>query len=137
MDKLRELVHRLHGAAVQRFNYQRLHGSSSDAEGGPEALDTSSRDSGCKERLLVVQRLIWNSGVSCMVIAALVFSLSALFVKATRGRVPVLEIAFVRSSLSWLVSAAIIRSQEVSTGGQHGPAGIVGRYLRGLICCTV
>jgi hypothetical protein len=39
-----------------------------------------------------------------MLCAAFIFSLSALFVKLTAGRVPVLQITLIRSGLSFLVS---------------------------------
>jgi hypothetical protein len=49
-------------------------------------------------------RVLWSSGTCCMLCAAFIFSLSALFVKLTAGRVPVLQITLIRSGLSFLVS---------------------------------
>ena len=42
-------------------------------------------------------RLVWNSGVFCMGIAALIQSLAALCVKLTNGRVPVFELVVSRT----------------------------------------
>ncbi|WIA15999.1 hypothetical protein OEZ85_012734 [Tetradesmus obliquus] len=44
---------------------------------------------------------------------AFIFSLSALFVKLTAGRVPVLQITLIRSGLSFLVSTGIIKSRGI------------------------
>ena len=52
----------------------------------PVLAVTCTLTQGCK------CRLVWDSGVSCMGIAAFIQSLAALFVKLTDGRVPVFEL---------------------------------------------
>lgn len=50
-------------------------------------------------------RAVWSSGVFCVLCAAFIFALTALLVKLTGGRVPVLEITLYRSAISLVVSA--------------------------------
>lgn len=50
--------------------------------------------------VLMLCRIIWDSGLTCTFLACLIFSFSGLFVKLTGGRVPVLEVCLVRSSIS-------------------------------------
>jgi len=59
-----------------------------------------------------VRSALWSSGLACVALAAFAFSVAGLCVKATAGRVPVLQIALVRSSLSWSLSVAILRAQK-------------------------
>uniref|UniRef100_A0A383VLI0 EamA domain-containing protein n=1 Tax=Tetradesmus obliquus TaxID=3088 RepID=A0A383VLI0_TETOB len=66
-----------------------------------------------KHGFAALPRLLWSSGRCCMLCAAFIFSLSALFVKLTAGRVPVLQITLIRSGLSFLVSTGIIKSRGI------------------------
>jgi hypothetical protein len=58
--------------------------------------------------LSCVQGALWSSGVACMLAAAFIFSVSILLVKLTAGRVPVLEITLVRSTISCAVSLGAV-----------------------------
>lgn len=57
---------------------------------------------------------VWSSGVFCVLCAAFIFALTALLVKLTGGRVPVLEITLYRSGISLVVSAAIIKGKGIT-----------------------
>jgi hypothetical protein len=64
--------------------------------------------------LLAGCRYLWSSGTLCVLAAALIFSVSALLVKLTGNRIPVLQITLVRSSLSWLVGVTLCWQQGIS-----------------------
>lgn len=64
--------------------------------------------------LLAACRYLWSSGTLCVLAAALIFSVSALLVKLTGNRIPVLQITLVRSSVSWLVGITLCWQQRIS-----------------------
>ncbi|KAF6266011.1 hypothetical protein COO60DRAFT_639078 [Scenedesmus sp. NREL 46B-D3] len=66
---------------------------------------------------------------------AFIFSLSALFVKLTAGRVPVLQITLIRSALSFLVSTGIIRSRGIQPmfGQRQHVSWLVARGVTGAL----
>lgn len=57
---------------------------------------------------------VWSSGLACAALAASIFSFSALQVHLTGGRVPVLQLCVLRSSLSLAVSLGAGVSAGVS-----------------------
>jgi hypothetical protein len=66
-------------------------------------------------------RAVWSSGVFCVLCAAFIFALTALLVKLTGGRVPVLEITLYRSGISLVVSAGETRITRSSSWPWLGP----------------
>lgn len=100
------------------------------------------------DALHAASRRFWDSGAACMSCASIVFSISALCVKLTGGRVAVAEITLVRSSLSLAASLALARQQRLNpmfgstsslfwlccrgiTGGRAGQAS---RVLLACVC---
>lgn len=72
-------------------------------------------------------RAVWSSGVFCVLCAAFIFALTALLVKLTGGRVPVLEITLYRSAISLVVSAgethhAQLQQQQLAIAGPPTPS---------------
>lgn len=63
--------------------------------------------------------IVWRSGAACSALAALVFSMNALFVKLLHNHIPVFEIALVRSLLSLAVCGAIARNQGIKPFWGH------------------
>lgn len=59
-------------------------------------------------------RRLWNSGLTCAFLASLIFSFSALCVKLTGGRIPVLEVCFIRSSISFGLTIVLMKSTGMS-----------------------
>lgn len=55
-----------------------------------------------------VCRRVWDSGLTCAFLSSFIFAFSSLFVKLTDGRVPVLEVCLVRSSISAALSLALM-----------------------------
>ncbi len=53
-------------------------------------------------------------GIASIAAAAAIFSIAALCVKLLHSRIPVLQITLVRSTISWLLSLTIARSQDIS-----------------------
>lgn len=77
-------------------------------------------------------RRVWDSGLTCAFLASLIFSISALCVKLTGGRIPVLEVCFVRSSLSFLLTVVLMKSTGISpVFGQRSNLRLL--FMRG--CC--
>ncbi|KAK9824648.1 hypothetical protein WJX72_012035 [[Myrmecia] bisecta] len=72
-----------------------------------------STSSAFRAKCLAQAWRVWNSGVACVAVASLIFSVSALFVKLTGNRVPVFEIVAVRSGLSWLISMVLASLNDV------------------------
>eukprot|EP00198_Chlamydomonas_reinhardtii_P012721 XP_001702058.1 predicted protein [Chlamydomonas reinhardtii] len=67
-----------------------------------------------KKQFAALTRALWDSGVACVCAAAVVFSLSAFFVKLMGHDMPVFEIVAVRSVSSFLVCAVYARAAGVS-----------------------
>ncbi len=86
-------------------------------------------------------RLLWDSGTWCLVLAAFVFAVSVLCVKLTAGRVPVLEITLIRSSLSWVISVALAKIQGMPWNGLFGSNSklgwLVARGITGALAMTM
>eukprot|EP00879_Flechtneria_rotunda_P004737 GHRR01005006.1.p1 GENE.GHRR01005006.1~~GHRR01005006.1.p1 ORF type:complete len:564 (+),score=172.35 GHRR01005006.1:243-1934(+) len=58
-------------------------------------------------------RCAWDSGNVCAALATVIFSVSGLQVKLTGGRVPVLQLCLIRSSISFFASLAIALSTRI------------------------
>ncbi|KAG2429743.1 hypothetical protein HXX76_010527 [Chlamydomonas incerta] len=72
------------------------------------------RMSALRKQVAALTRALWDSGVACVCTAAVVFSLSAFFVKLMGEDMPVFEIVAVRSVSSFLVCAAYARAAGVA-----------------------
>ncbi|WIA38341.1 hypothetical protein OEZ86_001675 [Tetradesmus obliquus] len=59
-----------------------------------------------KDLLEKARRPLWQSGILCASLACVIFSFSSLQVKLTGGRVPVLQLCIIRSSISFCTSIA-------------------------------
>lgn len=60
-----------------------------------------------------LRRRAWESGLTCAACATVIFSLSALQVKLTGGRVPVLELCVIRSSISLCTSLSLGKASKI------------------------
>lgn len=107
-----------HGAAVttaRRFA-PADGGSAGDKLALDLQLDATGNDAaaGAASPLAQLQSWVWSRGSVCILLAAFIFSLSALCVKLTAGRVPVLEITLLRSGISFAVSTGLMRARRIA-----------------------
>lgn len=79
-----------------------------------DALPVDTSFQRLRRLALRVPELVWSNGLVCNAIAALVISLSVLFVKITNGRVPVLELTLYRSGICFVISIAIMLAKRIS-----------------------
>jgi drug/metabolite transporter (DMT)-like permease len=59
-------------------------------------------------------RKLWECGIACAATSSLIFAFSALFVKLTHGRIPVLEVCVIRSSFCFILSAAAMTATKTT-----------------------
>eukprot|EP00878_Enallax_costatus_P033869 GHUV01037445.1.p1 GENE.GHUV01037445.1~~GHUV01037445.1.p1 ORF type:complete len:347 (+),score=68.22 GHUV01037445.1:413-1453(+) len=98
--------------------------------------DESEVPEGAVQRLSTqLTGLVWHNGHICMLLAAFIFSLSVLCVKLTGSRVPVLQITLVRSSMSFIVSAVLIKVRHITPmfGQRKHVAWLIGRGVTGAL----
>eukprot|EP00882_Tetradesmus_deserticola_P011553 GHRQ01012220.1.p1 GENE.GHRQ01012220.1~~GHRQ01012220.1.p1 ORF type:complete len:172 (+),score=45.17 GHRQ01012220.1:1780-2295(+) len=100
----------MHSSASQtRILIERGSGSC-DGSAPVSAADSSTSSMqwlhSSREMLDRARRPLWQSGIMCASLACIIFSFSSLQVKLTGGRVPVLQLCIIRSSLSFCTSIA-------------------------------